>query len=694
MYRHSLLIKLGLDTNAVCATKLINKYLSLGLANSLSHAHQLFDQVPLKDPPLWTSLISAYARHNQLDNALHLFSLMLRQTQPDLDARPNHFVITAVARAIAFAPQHIFLGQLLHAHVVKSGFLPGKVIVETAFLDMYSKCGVIESARKLFEEMPYRNLVTCNAMLSGYMQNGMETHGSKLFYRMKCGEVYAPDEYSISTVLSGCVQTQDLVLGMQVHAYAIVGGFEVNCANSIANMYFSCGRIACATKIMDAVYQDTVSKLLSIRGYILNHSYVAAFRYVCSLGNVVEILNTDYTIFVPLLTICTKLSLVRVGKQVHGLFIAMTNSYKIINPLGEDGVIIGSALIDMYCKCGDVGEGKKVFETWPCEHVSLWNALISGYISNGLIETANVLFQAMPKKDIVSWTSMITGFVRNNMPQEGLDLLAKMYCTEGGYEIDGNCLTFVVCLEACTHLTDLEKGKQIHAKIIRRLPGVDTSNVVVGTALVEMYSRSGNLHYSHTVFDSMKQKNIVAWTSILTGFAAHGCGLQAIEMFQKMLDNGIQPNEVTFVTILTACSHCGLVNEGLQYFKEMKKYGLTPKEDHYTCLIDMLGRNGMLEEAWHLVREVEELGNKSYAGSIWAALLGACQLYENVEIGRKVAQKMLENEKQISATCIALYNVFATAGMWNEAYETREFLTREGIANGEAGLSRLCMPPL
>lgn len=693
MYRHSRLVKLGLDTNAVCATKLINKYLSLGLANSLSHARRLFDQVPLKDLPLWTSLISAYARHNQLDNALHLFSLMLRRTQSDLDARPNHFVITTVARAIAFAPQHILLGQLLHAHVVKSGFLPGKVIVETAFLDMYSKCGIIESARKMFEEMPYRNLVTWNAMLSGYMQNGMETHGSKLFYLMKCGEFYAPDEYSISTVLSGCVQTQDLVLGMQVHAYAIVGGFEVNCVNSIANMYFSCGRIACATKIMDAVYQDTVSKLLRIRGYILNHSYVAAFRYVCSLGNVVEILNTDFTIFVPLLTICTKLSLVRVGKQVHGLFIALTNSYKITNPLGEDGVIIGCALIDMYCKCGDISEGKTVFETWPCEHVSLWNTLISGYIYNGLIETAIALFEAMPKKDVVSWTSMITGFVQNNMPQEGLDLLAKMYCTEDRYEIDGNCLTFVVCLEACTHLTDLEKGKQIHAKIIRRLPGVDTSNVVVGTALVEMYSRSGNLHYTHRVFDSMEQKNIVAWTSILTGFAAHGCGLQAIEMFQKMLDTGITPNEVTFVAILTACSHCGLVNEGLQYFKEMKKYGLTPKEDHYTCLIDMLGRNGMLEEAWHLVREVEELGNGSNAGSIWAALLGACQLYENVEIGRKVAQKMLENEKQISTTCIALSNVYATAGMWNEAYETREFFTREGIANGEAGFSRLCTPP-
>ncbi|CAH9055532.1 unnamed protein product [Cuscuta epithymum] len=696
MYRHSHLIKLGLNTNALWATRLISGYLSSGFANSLSHAHQLFDEVPFKDPPLWTSLIAAYARHNQPDNALHLFSLMLHQTKPDLDARPNHFVITAAARAIASAPQHLSFGQCLHAFIVKSGNLLGKVVVETAFLDMYSKCGAVHFAWQLFGEMPYRNLVTWNAMLSAHMQNSMETLGSKLFYQMKCGECYAPDEYSISIVLSCSAHNQDLVLGMQVHGYAVVGGFEENCANSIANMYFSCGRILCASKLVDFFHNDTVSKLLSIRGYVLNCSYIAAFRYVCSLDNVVEIVNTDYTIFVPLLTTCTKLSLVRVGKQVHGLFIVLVNSYKILKSLEENGTIIGCTLIDMYCKCGDVADGRKVFETWPWEqHISLWNTLISGYIHNGLVEAASVLFEVMPEKDVVSWTSMITGFVKNDMPQEGLNLLAKMYCSEEGYGVIGNSLTFVVSMEACTRLTDLEKGKQIHAKIIRSLPDFDArSDLVVGTALLEMYSRSGNLHHALRVFDSMELKNIVAWTSILTGFAAHGYGFQALDIFQKMLDNGIKPNAVTFVAILTACCHCGMVDEGLQYFKEMKKYGLTPEEDHYTCLIDMLGRNGRLEEAWLLLNGIELQDNWPFPDAIWAALLGACQLYGNVGIGKEVAQKLLENdEKHISRTCIALSNVYATAGMWKEAYGTRELWGKEGNDHREIGISRLSIPP-
>ncbi|WMV46989.1 hypothetical protein MTR67_040374 [Solanum verrucosum] len=126
----------------------------------------------------------------------------------------------------------------------------------------------------------------------------------------------------------------------------------------------------------------------------------------------------------------------------------------------------------------------------------------------------------------------------------------------------------------------------------------------------------------------------------------------------------------------------------MQYFTLMRKqYGLTPDEEHYTCLIDLLGRNGRLEEAWHLVEGMEE------NHLIWAALLGACQLYENVEIGKKVAEKLTEKEIQISTASIALSNVYAAAGMWNEVYRVRESWRKKGHADGEPGLSRICTQP-
>ncbi|XP_055814194.1 pentatricopeptide repeat-containing protein At3g22690-like [Solanum dulcamara] len=698
MSRHAWFIKLGLDTTPLYATNLIADYVSSGIPNSLSIAHKVFDQVPLKDTTLWTSLISAYARSNQPHKALNLFSRMLHQSQsnPDATALPNHFVFTAVARAIASTPQHLKLGQNLHAHVIKSGFLLGNIIVETAFLDLYSKCGVVECARTVFDEMSSRNLVTWNAVISGYVQNGQECEGLELFYRMKCREFYVPDEYSIATVLSGCVYVQDLLLGMQVHGYAFVSGFESSCRSSIANMYFYCSRVESAEEVFVGTERDLVSKLVKVRGYVYNHMYAYALKYILSMENAVEILVMDQTIFVPLLSACAKMHLLNAGKQVHGLFSTLDDSYRTARLLEESRAIIGSALIDMYSKCSDIDKARKVFESWlPEPHVPLWNSLLSGYINNGLIEDAKRLFEHMPEKTIVSWTSMMTGYVQKNLPGEGLNLLAKMYSGEESTRLEGNCLTFVVALEACSHLTDLDKGKQVHAKIIRALPDAD-DNVAVGTALVDMYSKSGNLCYTLGLFDAMEEKNVVSWTCAIMGFAVHGFAFQALETFQRMVNMGINPNEVTFTAVLTACSHCGLVDEGIQYFTQMRKrYGLIPEEEHYTCLIDLLGRNGRLEEAWHLVEGMEEnhISDGCSTGAIWAALLGACQLYENVEIGKKVAEKMMEEEIQLSTASVALSNVYAAAGMWNEVYGVRESWRKKGHADGEPGLSRICAQP-
>ncbi|KAL2470651.1 Pentatricopeptide repeat-containing protein [Abeliophyllum distichum] len=690
MNRHARLIKLGLDTNAIHATKLINDY-------SVSHAHQVFDQVSHKDTPLWTALISAYSRSEppHCYQAIRLFSLMTREQGPD--ARPNHFTFTTVARAIASAPEHFYMGKTLHGCVVKAGMMLRSVVVGTAFMDMYAKCGDVECAHKLFDEMHSRNLVTWNAMIAGFVHNGMEKVGLDLFVRMKCLENYFPDECTISTALSGCVNIQDLIFGLQIHGYAIVSGFDSNCLNSIAHMYFCCHQVNQAEKVFSGVEGDIVSKMIKIRGYVYNQRYSEVLKHFCLDKNPSEIFYRDYTIILPILTACTKLSLLKVGKQVHSIFITLFGSCFRFNFSVDDEVILGSAFIDMYSKCSVIDDAQKVFDHWmPEQRVSHWNALISGYIYNDLVEDARILFDNMPEKNVVSWTSMMTGYAQNGRPQEVLKLLDKIYSDEEGFKVEGNCLTFVVGLEAISYLSEIEKGKQVHAKIIRRLTSADTHNVVVGTALVDMYSKSGNMKYAQTVFDMMVEKNTIAWTSIITGYSAHGFGLHALKLFQQMMEIGRKPNEVTFIAVLTACSRGGLVEEGLHYFELMKtKYSLMPREDHFTCLMDMLGRVGKLEEAWHLLKEIEdtELGERCSTGTILAALLGACQVHGNVEIGKMVAKKMLQNGKQVSTTHITLSNVYASAGMWNEAYEVRTSWKKDGNEYAEPGLSQICTHP-
>ncbi|KAF8388386.1 hypothetical protein HHK36_027053 [Tetracentron sinense] len=555
---------------------------------------------------------------------------------------------------------------------------------------MYARCGVIECSRRLFDEMPQRNLISWNAMIMGYVHNGMEIHGLELFYRMKCLEFYLPDEFSVATALAACAWINDLKLGLQVHGYLIVTGYESVCLNAVCNMYFRCGKVCFAERVLKGREESAILKLIMIKGYVFNGRYRDAVGYIARENNVTDIIKVDYSVIVSVLTACTNISLLGVEKQVHGLLITLLNFHQDSRS-EEDVAIIGSALIDMYCKCTSVIEAQRVFDNLlAARHVSHWNSMITGYIYNGLLEDASACFQEMPERNVVSWTTMISGYVHYRLPREGLNLLAKMYRNEDGLTAQGNCFTFATGLEACSLLTALEIGKQIHAKLIRTLMNADINNVVVGTALVDMYSKSGNLNYAQSVFNRMVGKNVVSWTSMITGYAVHGFGSRALEVFQEMMEMGIKLNEVTFVSILAACSHCGLVEEGMQYFKLMReKYRMVPGDDHYTCVIDLLGRAGRLVEAWNLLEEIK--GNGYSGEAIWGALLGACRLHGNVEMGSRVAEKMLEKKQQVSETYIILSNVYAAAGLWTEVYRVRERWRREGDVVEDPGLSRICI---
>ncbi|KAJ4955990.1 hypothetical protein NE237_012773 [Protea cynaroides] len=691
MKSHGRFIKLGLDTNPIVAGRLLNAYVTCQSQNGLSHAHQLFDQVPFKDIVLWTSIISAYTRAGNPHRALQLFSQMNLQFPP---IQPNHFVYSIVARACGSAAGHyLLLGKCVHARVIKSGFVPN-VVVETAFLDMYAKSGVIKLSRKVFNDMPQRNSISWNAMIAGYVRNGMEALGLQLFYQMKCMDCQKPDEFAVSTALAACAGINDFNFGIQLHAYLLTVGFESECADTLCNMYFRCGEISCSEKVLSGIEENAISRLIMVKGYVFNGRYYDAITRVVQDSKFMEIAAIDHSVVVSVLTACAKLSLLRVGKQVHGLIITLLGSHLNWVSDEEDVAIIGSALIDMYCKCSSVREARQVFD-WlhPTRHISHCNAMITGYIHAGLLEDAKECFREMPERDLISWTTMISGYVQHRLPKHGLTLLAKMYTNEDGLMLEGNCFTFSTALEACTLLSALELGKQIHVKLIRSRINNDINNVVVGTALINMYSKSGRLNYAQRVFDRMLEKNVISWTSMITGYAIHGIGSQALEIFQQMLETGVKPNEVTFVSVLTACSHCGFVQEGMRYFQLMRgKYGIVPRADHYTCVIDLLGRAGRLTEARSLLEEIgdEDISEDSFSETIWGAFLGACRLHGDVEMGIRVAKKMLEKKQQVSSTYITLSNVYAAAGMWDEVYKVREKWRIEGTIPGFSFLVGTC----
>lgn len=536
-------------------------------------------------------------------------------------------------------------------------------------------------------------------MIAGYTSAGIGVQALDLFYRMRCIEFGLDvDEFTVASGLTACAALSDLRSGIQIHGFLITLGHETDTAviNALANMYFRCGEVECAERAMLGREESVESKLMMIKGYVFNEWYYDATKRILGLGGgFMELVMMDHSVIVSVLKVCANLGLLKTGRQVHGLIIALGLYGNCCSSDGNNA-ILGSALIDMYCKCSSIREAQYVFGSMGERHVSHWNSMITGCMCNGLINEACRLFDAMPYKNVISWTAMISGYVQHGLPCEGLRLLARLY-GEGG-SIRGNCFTLAKALDACSCLVARHAGKEIHAQALRTMTGDGDDHVVIQTALIDMYSKSGSLNHARRIFDRMEIKNVVSWTSMITGYAAHGLGLQAIEVFEQMISMGFKPNEVTFIAVLSACSHCGLVEQGINCFYLMvEKYGITPRVDHYTCLVDMLGRAGKLAEAWKLVEEVKdaEINYKKDRGidsgegaSIWGALLGGCSLHGNVEIATEVAGKMLEKKQQISDTYVALSNAYAAAEMWDEVYRTREDWRKQGVLI-EAGHSQI-----
>jgi pentatricopeptide repeat protein len=132
-----------------------------------------------------------------------------------------------------------------------------------------------------------------------------------------------------------------------------------------------------------------------------------------------------------------------------------------------------------------------------------------------------------------------------------------------------------------------------------------------------------------------------------------------LHIFEQMCEESVQPDDITFVCLLSACSHAGLVHEGMCFYASMKEvYMISPTVEHYTCMVDLLGRAGHLEEAENMIKSMP---CKPHFATCMA-LLGACRIHGNVEIGKRVAKKFIELESENAAGYVLLANIYPASG--------------------------------
>lgn len=500
----------------------------------------------------------------------------------------------------------------IHGRVLKSG-LQDDSFVQSKLLS--SSITDIQYAVSIFDRIRKPNLFMFNTIIRGYSISADPFRGLLIFNHLRADGITL-DQFSFITVLKCCFRSVAVGFGRGVHGIALRSGhtFFVDVKNTLLHFYGASGRLGCARKLFDEIPEmnDVVSWNTMMGGY-LNASQPSVVIDLFWLMARSGLKFTASTLLCALRAAGDLQNLIGV-ESLHGHCVKTGLSIK---------PNIAAALIDSYARVGSIYSGCRVFDEISPRDVALWNCLIHWHAKIGMLEeSVSLLYSMMELEHVAPSSSTIAGL-----------------------------------LSRCAASGALTIGHRIHDYLEKRRTLL--TDTVTGTALVDMYAKCGILDRAIEVFDGIRDKDVWSWTAMISGHGNHGRAKDAIELFFRMEEEGFRPNEVTLLAVLSACSHGGLVMEAMGCFQDMVlKYGLSPKVEHYGCLIDLLGRAGMLEEAYHLI---ESLPIKADS-TAWRALLAACRVHGNVELGEQTKQILIERFKEHPADLILISSTYAAAG--------------------------------
>lgn len=367
------------------------------------------------------------------------------------------------------------------------------------------------------------------------------------------------------------------------------------------------------------------------------------------------------------------------NSMIGGLvkFGELSEARHLFDEMPERDFVTWNTMLDGHVKAGQMSEAFEFFQRMPERNVVSWSTIVSGYSKAGDMEMARMLFDKMPVKNLVTWTIIISGYAKKGIANEANCLYDQM--EEAGLKPDDG--TIISILAACAESGLLRLGEKVHASIERNRYRCCTE---VSNALVDMYAKCGSLDEAYKVFEGIRKKDLISWNVMLHGFATHGHGEKALQLFARMEKEGFSPDAVTFIGILCACTHAGLVGEGLHYFQSMdREYGIVPQVEHYGCVVDLLGRGGRIEEAFRLVNSMPVEPN----AVIWSSLLGACRVHNAVDLAGEVLDHLAKLESSNPENFSMLSNIYAAAGDWESVANMRLKMRSTGMQKASGASS-------
>ncbi|XP_058071619.1 putative pentatricopeptide repeat-containing protein At3g05240 [Magnolia sinica] len=630
----------------------------------------------------------------------------------------------------------------IHGFMVRNGLNENPILVSRVLIFCAnSELGSLDYARAIFEKMDEPSLFLYTTMIRGYADKGFPTEVCD-FYNRIFREGLIPDNYLFPPVLKSCGSLNSVSKGEEIHGTVVKLGFESDpfTNNCLITMYADCGAVGPARQVFDGLADpDLVSWNSLISGLNLNCRWdeaISVFREMEVAG-----VKPNRLTIVSVLTACMGSGNLDAGRLIHE---------KLDDGMVKCDVVVGTALVDMYARCGQIDFARELFNGMFTRNVLTWNAMVAGYsrlerledavslflemeyvdikpnqttlaillsictrmkdfglgkwilhlveknkleltleLGNALIEfstrlisisVAEGVFERMPERDLFTLNTMIAGYANSKYAREALNLFREMQ--DLGAEPSKETLAHV--LSACGNVGALGIGREINEYINTHEIELD---VLLGTALLDMYAKCGCIEEAREVFVMMPEKNLLSWTAMIIGFALNGHSNNAIGLFLEMQRSGIEPDEITFIGILMACNFSGSVDEGYKYLEYMeRKCNVKPNLEHYRHMVELLGRRGLLGKALYIVSKMQPQPN----GAVWGALLGACRLHGNLRLGMQLGRLLspIHLKHDNVGFFVQLCDIYATLGDWVAVEKVRALLKATRLTT-KLGLSAI-----
>nr|XP_010934061.1 LOW QUALITY PROTEIN: pentatricopeptide repeat-containing protein At4g25270, chloroplastic-like [Elaeis guineensis] len=434
-----------------------------------------------------------------------------------------------------------------------------------------------------------------------------------------------------ASLLEACSQMRSLRHGVRLRRLIPPALLHRNPELSarLLRFYASCGRVDKAHQLFDQMPRRFKNSAFPWNSLISGYTELGLYEDAMALYYQMEEegVEPDRFTFPRVLKACAGIGSVSHGEAIH--------RHIVRSGFGTD-IFVLNALVDMYSKCGDIQKARQIFDK-------------------------------IPDRDPVSWNSMIKGYIRHELPLEALDICRRMLAD--GIEPDS--ITISSMLSGFSLPSTNKLGLQIHGWVLRH--GLEW-NLSVANSLVGMYSEHNQLDRARSIFESMPEKDLVSWNAIIH---AHRRDHRVLTMFQSMEDSGVLPDQVTFVSLLSACANLGLVEDGRRLFSEMEeRYKITRGMEHYGCTVNMLGRAGLVGEAYELISKQMPFDG---GPTVWGALLYACSVHGNDDIGEIAAERLFELEPDNELNFELLMKIYRQAGRLEELEKVRMLMRERGL---------------